>query len=245
MNKKKQHRFDKLQKSSILFTQLGLVLALFVVYIALEFNAEKKDFVFNESFEPDESTPFVTQHRAIIIEKKVTQKKKNTPKKTVPLIDIKIDNNDPKIEDSVIEPIDETPTDDIIDSIVEAPSNEETEDTLPFILIEEAPVYPGCEGLDSLQTKRCFTSKISKFVNKKFNTDIASDLNLSGKQNIWVIFKIDKTGTVTNITAKAPHKRLEKEAIRIVQKLPKMTPGKQRKRPVGVKYTLPIAFVIE
>ena len=245
MNKKKQHRFDKLQKSSILFTQLGLVLALFVTYVALEFNAEKKDFVFNESFEPDETTPFVTQHPPIIIEKKVTQKEKFKSKKTVPLIDVKIDNNDPSIKESVIEPIDETPTDDIINSITEAPSGEKDEEDIPFIFIEEAPIYPGCEGLDSLQTKICFASKISKFVNKKFNTDIAADLNLTGKQKIWVIFKIDKTGTVTDITAKAPHKRLEKEAIRIVQKLPKMTPGKQRKRPVGVKYTLPIAFVIE
>ena len=42
MNKSKQHQYDKLQKSSIIFTQLGLVLALLIVYSALEFNSQKK-----------------------------------------------------------------------------------------------------------------------------------------------------------------------------------------------------------
>jgi len=45
--------------------------------------------------------------------------------------------------------------------------------------------------------------------------------------------------------ARGPHARLEKEAIRVVELLPDMTPGKQRGRPVGVKYTLPITLVVE
>ena len=45
--------------------------------------------------------------------------------------------------------------------------------------------------------------------------------------------------------ARAPHKRLQQEAIRVVKLLPKMIPGKQRGRPVGVKYSLPIAFKVE
>jgi len=38
---------------------------------------------------------------------------------------------------------------------------------------------------------------------------------------------------------------LEKEAIRVVNMIPDMTPGKQRGRPVGVKYTLPITLIVE
>jgi len=44
---------------------------------------------------------------------------------------------------------------------------------------------------------------------------------------------------------KAPHKQLEKEAKRILKKLPQFTPGKQRRKSVKVKYTLPISFQIE
>ena len=38
------------------------------------------------------------------------------------------------------------------------------------------------------------SQKITKFVQRKFNTDLAGDLGLSGRQRISVIFKIDKNG---------------------------------------------------
>jgi len=89
------------------------------------------------------------------------------------------------------------------------------------------------------------SSKISEFINKKFNSDLASDLGLEGRQRIAVQFKIDKSGRVTDVRARAPHPRLEKEAMEVVQSLPNMTPGKQRGKPVGVLYSLPIVFDIQ
>ena len=59
------------------------------------------------------------------------------------------------------------------------------------------------------------------------------------------MFKIDQTGSITEIQARAPHPRLQKEAERVVKTLPKMTPGKQRGRPVSVRYSLPISFLVE
>jgi protein TonB len=117
---------------------------------------------------------------------------------------------------------------------------------VPFAVIENVPIYPGCEnekGNDA--KKKCMSSKISEFINKKFNTDLASDLGLDGRQRIAVQFKIDKNGNVTDVRARAPHPRLEKEAISVVQSLPNMTPGKQRGKPVGVLYSLPIVFDIQ
>ncbi len=245
MNKKQQHQYDKLQKSSILFTQLGLVLALLVVYLALEFSTTKKVLVFDTAGISGEPTTFVKQHRAIIIEKKITPKKILKLKKVVPLVDITIDDN-PTIKEIVLDPTDETPTDELINSIEEVPGDDiDVEVTLPFTVIEEVPIYPGCEGLGKEESKLCFTNKITKFVNKRFDTSLAEGLNVSGKQKIWVQFKIDKTGKVVDIIANSPHKSLIKEAVRVVEKLPQMTPGKQRKRPVSVKYTLPIVFFIE
>ena len=87
--------------------------------------------------------------------------------------------------------------------------------------------------------------KISRFVNRKFNTNLAEELNLKSNQKIFAQFTIDKNGTVSDILVKAPHKALEKEAIRVVQQLPHMTPGKQQNKPVSVKYTLPISFNIK
>ena len=76
--------------------------------------------------------------------------------------------------------------------------------------------------------------------------ELANELGLTpGKQRINVMFKIDKTGNITDIQARAPHKRLEAEAIRVVSLLPQMTPGKQRGRAVPVKYSLPITFLVQ
>ena len=66
-----------------------------------------------------------------------------------------------------------------------------------------------------------------------------------GRKRVFVMFKIDKTGKITDVRARGPHVRLEKEAVRVVTLLPQMTPGKQRGRSVGVKYTLPITLIVE
>ena len=87
--------------------------------------------------------------------------------------------------------------------------------------------------------------KIAKFVQRKFNTDLAGDLGLTGRQRISVIFKINKTGDVTGVRARAPHPRLEKEAQRVINLLPKMQPGKQRGVAVTVPYSLPIIFQVQ
>ena len=84
-----------------------------------------------------------------------------------------------------------------------------------------------------------------EYVQRNFNTDLASELGLEGRQRINVQFKIDETGRVTNVRARAPHPRLAKEAVNLVSKMPKMIPGKQRGKPVGVIYALPILFQVE
>lgn len=122
---------------------------------------------------------------------------------------------------------------------------EKTEDSFPFTVVNQVPVYPGCKG-SNMEIKKCTSNKISKFFNKKYRTSFANKLGLDpGKKRIFVQFYIDKTGKVINAKAKGPHKRLEEEAIRVAQLLPKMAPGKQNSRPVNVKYTLPITLIVE
>ena len=89
------------------------------------------------------------------------------------------------------------------------------------------------------------SEKISKFVQKRFNTKLARNLGLSGRQRISVIFKIDKLGDVVGIRARAPHPKLEDEAIRVVNLLPKMKPGIQLGKAVIVPFSLPIIFEVK
>ena len=116
---------------------------------------------------------------------------------------------------------------------------------MPFSVIENVPEYPGCEKGSNAEKRKCMSKKIEKFVQHKFNTDLAGDLGLTGKQRINVIFKIDKNGNVTSVRSRAPHPRLEKEAARVINLLPKMKPGRQRGKAVVVPYSLPITFLVQ
>lgn len=117
---------------------------------------------------------------------------------------------------------------------------------VPFAIIDEVPIYSGCETLSTnAERKACMSEKISKYVQEHFNAKIADETDLVGMQRINVIFKIDKNGNVMGVRARAPHKLLENEAIRVIKMLPKMTPGKQKGETVIVPYSLPIVFKID
>lgn len=116
---------------------------------------------------------------------------------------------------------------------------------VPFAIIEEVPIFPGCEGTKE-ELRACLQEKITEHVNTNFNSKMANGLGLkSGIKRIFVMFKIDKEGNITDVKARAPHKALQEEAIRVINSIPKMKPGSYLGESVGVKYSLPIAFKVE
>ena len=82
---------------------------------------------------------------------------------------------------------------------------------------------------------------MNKHIRKNFRyPEIAQEMGIQGR--VYVNFIISKDGSITNIRMRGPDKNLEKEAARIISKLPKMTPGKQRGIPVRVPFSIPITF---
>ena len=249
MNSKKQYPNDKLQKSSLIFLQLGLILALLFVYSVLESEYEKKTFA-DLTYETDASDLSDYPYIPVVVDDKKPEKKKDPKPKKKKLFspdEIITDDNQPEPED-ILDPDDSDSDAELtnkINSLPDMTEPEEDEKIESIFGVQSVPRFPGCENLTNDKALACFTKKISHFVNRKFNTGLASNYGLEGKQHIYVQFVIDKNGEVSNIIAKAPHASLEKEAQRIIEKLPKMTPGMQQNRPVPVKYTLPIRFVVE
>lgn len=126
--------------------------------------------------------------------------------------------------------------------------NDEAQDEVAFAVIENVPIYSGCnEELSNFELKKCMSNKVSKHVSNTFNARMAYDLGLPpGRVRINVIFKISKEGKVVDILARAPHPALEKEAIRVIGLIPDMDkPGFQKGKPVIVPYSLPIVFFLE
>ena len=121
---------------------------------------------------------------------------------------------------------------------------EELDLDIPFAIIEDVPLFPGCERVAKSQRRKCFQEKIMKHINKNFRyPEIAQEMGIQGR--VFVQFMIGKDGNISGIRTRGPDKNLEKEANRIISKLPKMTPGKQRGRPVRVPFSIPITFRLQ
>jgi protein TonB len=245
----KKYPKSNLENYRKLFFQLGLVLSLFIVHQLLN----HKSYASVEELK-GELVQFATQEEELIFQKEPpkVEEKKAEPK-TTEIIEKVPDEAD--VEEDILKVLE--PDEDIepfdINSLETIENlDEEVVEDVSFIIIEDVPVYPGCKSKNKnkdkakAQLKDCFNSKIQKHVGRKFNPEIASQVGLSpGKKKIYVEFIIDKQGNITQIRARAPHKRLEKEAIRVIELLPQMTPGKQRNVPVRVKYSLPIVFNVQ
>ena len=124
---------------------------------------------------------------------------------------------------------------------------EVTTEDVPFSIVEEVPVYQGCDASASNEErKKCMSGKIDQFIAQEFDTSIGKKNGLSGVQRIYVLFKIDTEGNVFGVRARAPHPKLQEEAERVVNILPKMERGAmQRGELVNISYTKPIMFKIE
>ena len=238
MEPKKNPKSD-LNRRSMIFFQLGMILILFITWSAIENKTYDKSQItqdmLNLGDELDEDIPITDQN--------IPPPPPPPPPPAPEVIEVIEDDDD--IEETSIESAEVNQEEEIveIDDIEEA---DEEIDDVPFAVIENVPIYPGCEKKkNNAEKKKCMSEKVMKFVQKKFNTDLAGDLGLEGRQRISVQFKIDKNGNVVNVRARAPHPKLEQEAVKVVNALPKMIPGKQRGKAVGVLYSLPILFQVE
>ena len=237
MESKKNPKVDIGKNSSLYFT-LGMALMMFLSYSTVNYKVYDKS-----SLNLDKVNMDALDEEEVPITEQVQPPPPPPPPPPAPEV-IEIVEDEEEVEETIIE---STETDQEEEIDIEDLDVEEVEEDVevPFAVIENVPVFPGCERGNNAKKRKCMSEKIAKFVQRKFNTDLAGDLGLSGRQRISVIFKIDKSGNVTGVRARAPHPRLEKEAQRVINLLPKMKPGKQRGKAVIVPYSLPIIFQVQ
>ena len=231
MEIKKSPKAD-LQKNSSLYFVIGLAFVLFFSWQAIEWKTYKKTFDY-EALDVDEDEDE---------EIPITEQIKTPPPPPPPapqVIEIVEDEED--VEETVIEST-ETDEEEIVE-IVEVEEEEEDVD-VPFAVIEDVPIFPGCEGVAKSERRNCFQEKMNKHIVRNFRyPEIAQEMGIQGR--VYVNFIISKDGSITNIRMRGPDKNLEKEAERIISKLPQMTPGKQRGRAVRVPFSIPITFRLQ
>lgn len=229
----------EISRNSDLYFAIGLNLMLLLSWQLLEYKTyDKRDVV----------TDVISMEA--VVEEDIPIINVNTPPPPPPPPaaineSIKIVEDAKDIEETIIESTETNQSEAIAERVVSVKEVKvvavEEEVEVAFAVIEDVPVFPGCEGLSKSESKDCFQRKVQEHVVKNFNyPQAALDLGIQGR--VSVIFSVDSKGFITGIRSRGPDKLLEKEAERIIGLLPKMQPGKQRGKPVKVSYAVPIFF---
>ena len=235
MKVKKNHKAD-LNRDSGLYFVIGLTIVLFVTWRALEYKTydtvqdEIVQLVDVETL--DEDVP----------QTEILRTAPPPPPPAAPEV-IEVIEDTEEVEETVIESTEisqETVVADIdLDASDIDVEEEEEEVVVPFAIIEEVPVFPGCEN--AADKKLCFNEMMQKHVQKNFMyPKTAEELGIEGR--VFVQFVIGNDGVIHKIRTRGPDPSLEKEAARIIAALPTMIPGRQRNRNVSVPYSIPINF---
>ncbi len=227
-------------RNSSLYFAIGLNIMLFITWQALEYKTYDRESidigVVNMEEQMEEDIPIMDI---------------NTPPPPPPPAaiteNIKIIDDIEDVEETIIEST-ETNQDDKIQAPIVKVSDVsvekvEEEVEVPFAIIEDVPIFPGCENVGKSQRRACFEEKMQDHIVKNFRyPQVALEMGIHGK--VFVMFTIDKDGSITRIKTRGPDKILEEESKRIITTLPKMIPGRQRGRSVPVPFSLPINFVM-
>ncbi len=234
MEPKKNPKADVGRNSGLYFV-IGLAVVMLLVWRGLEWKKYDKandyDIALSVEDQLDEEVPMTEQIKT----------PPPPPPPAAPEV-IEVVEDEEEVEETVIEST-ETSQEEEVMEIEEVEVEEVEEDiSVPFAVIEDVPVFPGCEGASN--KKQCFQEMMQKHIRKNFRyPEIAQEMGIQGR--VAVMFTIQKDGSIGDIRMRGPDKNLEAEAMRIIKKLPKMTPGKQRGRPVKVPFSIPITFKLQ
>ncbi|MFS4466928.1 energy transducer TonB [Maribacter sp. 2210JD10-5] len=234
MEPKKNPKAD-LTKNSSLYFVVGLFAVMLFTYVAFEWKTYDETNEYDTSMNVDD---------LLDEEVPMTEQIKTPPPPPPPAAPeiIEVVEDEEEVEETVIESTETSQEEEIVE--VEDVVVEEVEEDVdvPFAVIENVPVFPGCENESN--KRACFNKMIQKHISKNFRyPEIAQEMGVQGR--VSVMFVIQKDGSIGNIRMRGPDKNLEKEAARIIGKLPKMTPGKQRGRAVRVPFSIPINFKLQ
>lgn len=228
MEPKKSPKAD-LEGKRKFFFELGLILAIAICLYGFESTTKKKPLIslgtLDKNAAVEELTPLVRMEEV---------------KPIIPPL--------PKVADLILivendTELDEEP--DIKDSGAdkhtaiyaepELPVRKEVDkdETTIFYAAEEMPEFPG--GYQALLN---FLSQNIRY------PSIAAESGITGK--VTVNFVVNKDGSISDATIlRGVDQALDKEALRVINSLPRWKPGKQAGKPVRVSFSVPINFKLQ
>ena len=215
-----------LEKDKLVYVLMGLVFVLSLVYVALEWTER-------------EVTKYEVTDTEFLFEEEVEiqQTSQETPPPPPPpaVQEVEVLN---VVEDNVeTESIEVNTEDDkeevVIAAPIEAPAEEEEEEVI-FVVVEKMPEFPGGQ------------QALFKYLSENVKYPvIAQENGIQGR--VICQFVVNKDGAIVDVEVvrSGGDPSLDKEAIRVIKSMPNWKPGKQRGKPVRVKYTVPVNFKLQ
>ena len=215
-----------LEKDKLVYVLMGLVFVLSLVYVALEWTEREvtkyevtdTEFLFEEEVEiqqTSQETPPPPPPPAV---------------QEVEVLNVVEDN----VETETIEvTTEETEQEVVIAAPVEAPVEEEEEEVV-FVVVESMPEFPGGQ------------QALFKYLSENVKYPvIAQENGIQGR--VICQFVVNRDGSIVDVEVvrSGGDPSLDKEAVRVIKSMPKWKPGKQRGKPVRVKYTVPVNFKLQ
>lgn len=225
--KTKKSAKANLERKRIIFFEIGLILALAIVFSAFEYgkNTNNNSLLGQASWDDDPIEEllitFQPPEKEEIIEPEPIEKEKVIEELNV------VENDE---EDDIIDIGTEDDGSGVVPPIWKPEPIVEPVETLDFVRVEKKPVFPGGEAA------------LLRFIRENVKyPEIAIRNNVQGK--VHVEFIIDESGKVTDVKVLNdfdPY--LSREAERVVGLIPDWEPGLQRNKPVKVRYIVPIDY---
>jgi periplasmic protein TonB len=229
-----------LERNRGMYGLVGLISALLFVIVVMEWKSYAVSF---ENLMKGESDPFISEVPYTFYEQNYPKKEQRPETQKV----VAIDNGNGNVDDKKLNIIEIDGWDDNPNWEPEfLPEPEPEIDPILFIMVENFPIFPGCEHVKGREEQRkCFESKVNAFLMANTNyPEMARVYRSQGK--VYVDFVIDANGKVTKATiARGVDKYLDQEALRVVESLPSMVPANQRGKNVPVLFTAPINFKMQ
>ena len=228
MEIKKSRKAD-LEGGKGLSILMGIVVGLAVLFVGFEWGTQEK------TIQKDEGIADIIAEEEIDITRQEETPPPPPPPPPVEQVaevlnvvedDVEVENTDLlSSEDNQAEAQTQT----YVPPVVKVEEEEESSQQI-FMVVKEMPEFPG--GQAALMS---FIAKSIKY------PVVAQENGIQGR--VTCSFVVNKDGSIVDAEViRGIDPSLDKEALRVINTMPKWKPGKQRGKPVRVKFTVPINF---
>ncbi len=235
MESKKTSKADLNEKRGTFFV-LGIILALSLLFVSLEYTSKEFDSFLDDEYLGDLAQDF--ELLPSMDEEEELETASPQERTTVLTENIKVTEEVPSEIDNTSIPtplIEQEVTDDMTnekETDEQTPPNvaEQAEEPIQFRIVEQYPEFPG--GM----------TEYMKWLTRNLRyPDIARSQKIQGK--VVVQFIVNQDGTIADAkVVKSVNPHLDREAMRVIRMMPSWKPGIQDNKPCKTMVAVPIVF---